>query len=71
MDEDKEEQEFDKYIGQFRLSLNIIMKPLRKYGQNDYVDSVTEEIISLAIQLYLKLGGIDIPYQINHEKLRG
>ena len=68
---DKEEQEFDKCVGQFRLSLNIIMKPLRKYGQNDYVDSVTEEIISLAIQLYLKLGGIDIPYQINHEKLRG
>jgi len=70
MDEDKEEQEFDKCVGQLRLSLNTILNPLRKYGQQDYVDSATEEIVSLAIQLYLKLEGIDMPYNINHEKLR-
>ena len=71
MTEEEEELEFDKAVGQFRLTLNTnIMQPLRMYGQSDYVDSAVEEIISLAIQLHLKLGGVDIPYQVNSDKLR-
>ena len=71
-DKEKEDElEFDKCVGQFRLTLNTIMRPLRIYGQKYYVDSATEEIVSLAIQLYLKLEGVDMPYQINHDKLRG
>lgn len=62
---DKAELEFDKAIGQLRFSLNQVLKPLRLYGQGEYVTNATEEIISLAIQLYLKLSGIDEPYHIN------
>lgn len=68
-EEEKEEEEFDKAVGQFRLNLNGIMNPLRMYGQGHYVDTVKEEIVSLAIQLHLKLYGVDIPYQVNGDKL--
>ena len=64
-----EEEDFDKPIGQFRLALNGIMEPLRLYGQEQYVDTATEEIVSLAVQLHLKLYGVDMPYHINHDKL--
>jgi hypothetical protein len=64
-----EDTEFDKAVGQFRLALNIIMGPLRLYGQNHYVDSATEEIVSLAVQLHNRLLGVDEPYHVNHEKL--
>lgn len=66
MDED---ENWDKAVGQFRLTLNTIMKPLRLYGQNHYVDTVTEEIISLALQLHHRLLGVDEPYHINEDKL--
>jgi len=62
---EEEEQDFDKILGQFRLALNGIMSPLRKYGQGHYVDGVSEEIVSLAYQLHLKLYGVDIPYYHN------
>ena len=65
-----DELDFDKAIGQLRLTLNGIMKPLRLYGQGHYVDSASEEIISLAIQLHHKLSGIDEPYHVNTENLR-
>ena len=66
----KEEEYWDKAVGQFRLSLNSIMKPLRLYGQGQYVDSAIEELVSLALQLNTKLSGIDEePYRINHDKL--
>ena len=64
-----EELEWDKIIGQFRLTLNSIMEPLRMYGQKDYVDSASEEIVSLAIQLHLKFSGVEMPYQVNNDKL--
>ena len=67
--EEQEEPSFDKAIGQFRLALNPIMKPLRLYGQGHYVDSASEEIVSLAIHLHHKLSGIDEPYHINSDKL--
>ena len=66
---DEEELEWDKCVGQFRLNLNRIMKPLRLYGQKDYVDTATDELVSLAIQLHLKLYGVDMPYHLNEDKL--
>ncbi len=65
-----EEEDFDKLVGQLRLNLNIVLKPLRNYGQGHYVDTATEEIISLAVQLYEKLSGIERPYHLNQDKLR-
>ena len=66
---DQEEEAFDKAVGQYRLALNSILNPLRLYGQGHYVDTAKEELVSLAIQLHLKLSGVDIPYQVNHDKL--
>jgi len=62
MEEDTEEGEWDKAVGQLRLALNSVLSPLRLYGQDYYVTSATEEIISLAIQLHLRLSGIDEPF---------
>jgi len=67
--EETEEQSFDKAVGQFRLALNTILHPLRLYGQGLYVDTASEEIVSLALQLHNKLEGLDEPYIINHDKL--
>ena len=64
-----EEEDWDKIIGQFRLHLHSVLRPLRMYGQEHYVASVTEEIVSLAIQLHQKLEGIDEPFRVNNEKL--
>ena len=67
--EEQEELEWDKCVGQFRLALNDILNPLRMYGQGHYVDTAKEELVSLAIQLHLKLYGVEMPYQVNHDKL--
>ena len=64
-----EDEEWDKAVGQFKLALNGIMSPLRLYGQNHYVDTASEEIVSLAIQLSLRIEGHDFPYHINNELL--
>ncbi len=69
MTEENDEQEFDKAVGQFRLALGVVMQPLRLYGQGHYVDTASEEVVSLALQLYYKLSGLDIPYTVNTEKL--
>jgi len=64
-----EDTDWSKAIGQFRLALNGIMNPLRMYGQGFYVDSASEEIVSLALQLHNRLEGVDEPYFVNYEKL--
>jgi len=64
-----DDEELDKAIGQFRLALNGIMKPLCLYGQDVYVASASEEIVSLAVQLHERLSGIDKPYFVNHNNL--
>ncbi len=61
---DKEDEEISKDIGQFQLNLNKLLAPLRLYGQEAYVDTVTPEIIKLAWQLHFRLEGLDIPYEI-------
>ncbi len=65
--EDENYEDFDKIVGQLRLHLGQITKPLRLYGQGAYVDSMIPELINLAHQYHLKLSGIDIPYY--HEDL--
>ncbi len=65
----KEDESWEKTIGQYRLAIHEVMRPLRLYGQNIYVDSVTEELVSLALQLHGRLEGIDEPYHINRDKL--
>ena len=69
MTPDEEELAWDKAVGQFRLALGVVMKPLMLYGQQHYVDTALQEIVSLSIQLHQKLSGLDEPYYINHEKL--
>ncbi len=59
------DEEFDKIIGQYRLQLNGLLKPLRMYGQGLYVDGVIGELESLGVQLHLRLSGVDIPYTTN------
>ena len=60
-----DEQDTAKALGQFRLALNGLLKPLRYYGQDVYVDSVTGEIEKLAWQLHWKLEGVDMPYEVD------
>jgi hypothetical protein len=64
---DEELEDFLKIMGQFRLKLTDVMRPLRRYGQDVYVDGCSEEIESLAFQMYLKLSGIDMPYEVEHK----
>ncbi len=61
---DEELEEFDKAIGQFRLAVGKLLKPLRMYGQGNYVDGIHEQLVSLGVQLYQRLEGIDEPYYI-------
>ena len=65
----EDEEAWDKAVGQFKLSLGVVMRPLMMYGQQHYVGSAIEEIVSLALQLHNRLGGMDEPYIINHDKL--
>lgn len=64
MTEIEDEQEIKKILGQFQLNLNKLLKPLRLYGQDKYVDTVTPEIENLSWQMHWRLEGIDEPYSI-------
>jgi hypothetical protein len=65
IDESLTEEEFDSIIGHYRLKLNGLLKPLRMYGQGEYVDMVTNQLVSIGVQLHFKLSGIDeSPYVI-------
>lgn len=59
-----DEEHISKVLGGFRLVLNQLLKPLRLYGQESYVDMVTQEIVEIAWQLHFKLEGIDVPYEV-------
>jgi len=58
------EEEVAKIVGQYALTINKLMAPLRLYGQGHYVDMASQEIVSLAWQMHWKLEGIDIPYEV-------
>ena len=64
MTEIDDEEYISKAIGQFRLALNGLLKPLQRYGQTDYVIGVAGEILKLAWQLHWKLEGMDMPYEV-------
>ena len=64
MPNDNDDAEYDKIIGQFRGVLNKLLWPLRMYGQGKYVEDVIPELVSLGVQLHMKLNGIDIPYDV-------
>ena len=58
-----EDEEWDKAIGQYRLKLNGLMQPLRKYGQEQYVDQAIDELVHMGILLHYRLSGEDVPYE--------
>ena len=62
--DDLPDEEFDKIIGQYRLQLNGLLQPLRLYGQGHYVEGLIPELERLGIQLYYKLSGLDVPYEV-------
>ena len=71
-DEEELWLEFDKHVGSLRLALGTVMQPLMMYGQQLYVGEAMKEIVSLAIQLNLKLSGLDaMPYHVNIDMLPG
>ena len=59
--------DYDKAIGQFRLQLNGIMNCFRCYGLNADVDGATEEIVTLAVLLSMRLRGKDKPIMVRKE----
>jgi len=65
MTDEEDDMEFDKYLGQLTLIIGGLLKPLRRYGQEQYVDTVIPEIVSLAVQYYHKMAGVDIPFEVN------
>lgn len=65
MTEIEDEEHISKTLGQFVLALNGAMHPLRRYGQEEYVDMVSTEILKLSWQMHWKLEGIDIPYEVS------
>ncbi len=65
MTEIEDEEYIQKTLTQFRFGLNRLLKPLRLYGQDIYVDGITDELVSLAWQMHWKLCGVDMPYEIS------
>lgn len=55
------DNEYKKLIGQFRLQLNDIFFPLRRYGQDVYVDGAIEEVMQLTEERDKKIRGRDVP----------
>ena len=60
------EDDINKVLWHYQATLVDLMKPLRLYGQGDYVDSVLSEMVKLGWQLHWKLEGIDeAPFEYN------
>ena len=68
-EEELEDADWEKAVGQYRLQVGAVLRPLRLYGQAQYVVSAIEELVSLALQLHLKLSGVEMPFHINEDKL--
>ncbi len=60
---DTNSEQYQKALSQFRLNLGGILHPLRRYGQDVYVEQLIPEIVKLALQLHDRLDGKDIPIQ--------
>jgi hypothetical protein len=69
------EEDYAKAVGQLRGAIIGLMHPLRMYGQQDYVDQVIPEILSLSEDFGLRVRGIDKPISVElmrreHERKR-
>lgn len=60
-----------KAIGQAMLQVNQILKPLRKYGMNEYIDSGALPLLkNLLEQVYDRGNGKDVIIQIDTRKIK-
>ena len=50
---------YDKAVSQFRMQLGGILHPLRKYGQDPFVDQAIIEIVKLTEDFSLRVRGVD------------
>uniref|UniRef100_A0A6M3LFP7 Uncharacterized protein n=1 Tax=viral metagenome TaxID=1070528 RepID=A0A6M3LFP7_9ZZZZ len=60
------DNEYKKAVGQLRLQLGALLKPLRLYGQDIAVDGIIPEIIKLAEDFSLRCRGVDKPISIEY-----
>ncbi len=51
----------DKLIGQYRMRLGALMRPVMMYGFQDVVPGLIQEAIPLALWLHESLNGKEIP----------
>jgi hypothetical protein len=58
-------EQYDKALFHLRGELLDVLEPLRKYGQDPYVDGTIEQIIELAEKFSMVVRGKDIPIKIN------
>ena len=63
MSYDKDEYEA-KVLGQCMLRVGVILRHLRKYGQDEEVDRAIKRLKPLIEQTHYKLSGIDEPFNI-------
>jgi len=56
-----EEEEKNKALFQLQGQLWEITKPLRRYGQGDYVDLIVPEIMRLVKVVFNRVDGQDLP----------
>ena len=54
-------EEYEKALGSVQTSLNDLLFPLRKYGQQDYCDEALNQIMELFEDFGLRVRGLDIP----------
>lgn len=59
-----------KAIAQFRLQVGGVLKPLRMYGQDHYVDTAIPIIVELALKLHERLNGNDVPIEFDHRRVK-
>jgi hypothetical protein len=59
------ETEYDKAVSQLRLQIGGVLSPLRKYGQDPYVDEAISVIVKLAEDFGLRVRGVDQPIDFN------
>jgi len=57
--------DFEKAIGQFRLQLNGVFDIFKLYGQDIYIPGAKAEVERLAVDLSLRLRGIDKPIDLD------
>ena len=62
--------EYDKAIGQFRLQLNGVLEPFRKYGLAEFIPGAIKEIVQLTEDFGLRVRGVDKPISLDYIRRR-